>query len=77
MIDKKCKHNAGWCCIDSELVFLSPSKGIQIGRNTRFGHKIKTTCNIGCGATRNIYIKAKISRLGKIKEALKEAENDG
>lgn len=65
----RCKHDIGWCLINRKNIFIFETGEVTFdfqGKN-RKSYKLEFQCNRpDCIATRNIYIKAKIVKYGRI-----------
>ena len=61
----KCKHRNGWSLIDNVHAYVYPNGLVELDFTKR--NKLVFTCNNTCGATRNIYVNAKVKRYGIIK----------
>jgi hypothetical protein len=65
---EKCKHKCGWFVAERVSFWLSPNGDLKLNHSR--GNKIKLVagCNsVGCDKIRNVYIKAGVVKLGKIK----------
>ena len=73
MKQEKCKHDGGWFRIKPTEIFIFNDGKVEFdseGRN-RTLNKVKLSCNNGCGARRNIYIKSEVIKYGKIHKEIK------
>ena len=61
----KCKHDNGWSLIDNTHAYVYPNGFIELDFTKR--NKLLFTCNNSCGATRNIYVNARVKKYGRIK----------
>lgn len=66
---ERCKHDFGWCSEKSINVFIYDDGrvGFDFHNGSQRGDKIIFVCNKRCGATRNIYTKGQVIKVGKIK----------
>lgn len=65
----KCKHDYGWSAKKDIYIFVYEDLKRIVG-DFQYGKtcKIKMRCNVpDCNAERNIYIKMKVEKIGKIK----------
>ena len=65
---EKCKHQCGWVVMKEQHIFVFPSKDVTVGLvGKKSRTKLLARCNNpSCNKSRNIYIKAKLIKFGKI-----------
>lgn len=67
---KRCKHEIGWCLDKNTNIFIFEDEKVAFNfmRRSRRSYPLRFVCNrIDCGAVRNIYLKAKVVKYGKIR----------
>ena len=69
---KKCKHDFGWCLRGYTYLYVGDKnyyKGMNFVEFGARGNKLVFICNkttLGCRAIRNIYLKGKVLKWGRI-----------
>jgi hypothetical protein len=71
MSRKRCPHNAGWYIRSAELMASPDGDELTILADvTKPGPQVDkalATCNAGCGASRNVYLKSVDFKFGKVR----------